>query len=105
METKRCTIRVFIRKNKLNKDGKAPLLMRLTVNGRRWDSALKVSIDPKDWDQTKEKAIGEDSISNLVNETIESTKFRIHKIKLGFEDEGKLLTIDAVKNKFLDYMK
>jgi len=62
METNRCTTRVFIRKYRLNKDGKAPLLMRLTVNGRRWDSALKTSIDPKDWDQRKEKATGEDSI-------------------------------------------
>jgi hypothetical protein len=86
MGKNRCTTRVFIRKYKLNKDGKAPLLMRLTVNGRRWDSALKASIDPKDWDQRKEKATGEDSFSNLVNETIESAKFRIHKVKLGFED-------------------
>jgi len=102
METNRCTIRVYIRKYKVRKDGKAPLLMRLTVNGRRWDSALKVAINPGDWDQRKEKATGEDSFSNLANETIESTRFRIHKIKLGFEDEGKILTLDAVKNKFLD---
>lgn len=76
--------------------------MRLTVNGRRWDSALKTSINPKDWDQRKEKATVDDSFSNLVNETIESAKFRIHKIKLGLEDEGKILTLEAVKNKFLD---
>ncbi|HUX95874.1 MAG TPA: phage integrase SAM-like domain-containing protein, partial [Bacteroidales bacterium] len=102
METNWCTIRVFIRKYRLTKDGKAPLLMRLTVNGRRWDSALKIAINPNEWDPIKEKATGDDSFSNLVNETIESTKFRIHKIKLGLEDEGKLLTLDAVKNKFLD---
>lgn len=57
METNRCTIRVFIREFRLNKDGKAPVLLRLTVNGRRWDSALKVAIDPKDWDPVKEKAM------------------------------------------------
>ncbi|OFY67782.1 MAG: hypothetical protein A2V64_03825 [Bacteroidetes bacterium RBG_13_43_22] len=60
METNRCTIRVFIRKYRLNKDGKAPLLMRLTVNGRRWDSALKVGIDPVNWDSKKERATGDD---------------------------------------------
>lgn len=76
--------------------------MRVTVNGKRWDSALKVRINPKNWDPVKEKAIGDDSFSNLVNETIESTKFRIHKIKLSFEDEGKSITLDAIKNKFLD---
>jgi integrase len=102
METNRCTIRVYIRKYRLNKDGKAPLLFRLTVNGRRWDSALNTGINPADWDPKKEKATGDDSFSNLVNETVESTKFRIHKIKLGFEDEGKALTLEAVKNKFLD---
>jgi len=102
METNRCSIRVFIRKYRLNKDGKAPLLMRLTVNGRRWDSALKVGINPANWDSKKERASGDDRYSNLVNETIESTKFRIHKIKLGIEDEGKILTIEAIKNKFLD---
>ena len=102
METNRCTIRVFIREFRLNKDRRAPVLLRLTVNGRRWDSALKVAVNPCDWDPVKEKAIGEDSFSNLANETIESAKFRIHKIKLGFEDEGKPITIEGIKNKFLD---
>jgi integrase len=102
VETTRCTIWVYIRKYKLNKEGKVPLLMRVTVNGRRWDSALKVRINPNNWDPVKEKAIGDDSFSNLVNETIESTKFRIHKIKLSFEDEGKPITLDAIRSKFLD---
>jgi integrase len=102
METNRCTIRVFIRKYRLTKDGKAPLLMRLTVNGRRWDSALKVAINPYEWDPIKEKATGDDSFSNLVNETIESAKFRIHKIKLSMEDEGKTITLAGIKNKYLN---
>ena len=102
MEISRCTIRVYIRKYKLRKDGKAPLLMRLTVNGRRWDSALKVGVNPKEWDQQKERATGDDRYSNLVNETIESTKFRIHKIKLGLEDEGKTLTLEGIRDRFLD---
>lgn len=102
METTRCTIWVYLRKHKLNKDGRAPLLMRVTVNGRRWDSTLKVRINPNDWDPIKEKATGDDSFSNLANETIESLKFRIHKIKLTFEDEGKSITLEGIKNKFLD---
>jgi Arm DNA-binding domain len=66
VETTRCTIWVYIRKYKLNKERKVPLLMRVTVNGRRWDSALKVRINPNNWDPLKEKAIGDDSFSNLV---------------------------------------
>jgi hypothetical protein len=50
----------YLRKNKLKNDGKAPLLMRITVNGKRWDSALKVGVDPRYWSQQKEKVIGGD---------------------------------------------
>jgi integrase len=105
VETNGCTVRVFIRGFRLNRDGRAPVLLRLTVNGRRWDSALKVAVYPDDWDPVKEKATGDDSFSNLANETIESAKFRIHKIKLSFEDEGKPITLDGIKNKFLDKEK
>jgi hypothetical protein len=40
--------------------------------------------------------------SNLANETMESIRFRIHKIKLKLEDEGKTVTLENVRDKFLD---
>jgi hypothetical protein len=81
METNRCTVRVFIRGFRLNKDGRVPVLLRLTVNGKRWDSALKVAINPDDWDPIKEKATGEDSFSNLLNETIDSLNLKTRQLK------------------------
>jgi Arm DNA-binding domain len=106
MERDTFNILFYFRKNKLKNDGKAPLLMRITVNGKRWDSALKVGVDPKYWNQQKEKVIGgDDRDSNLVNETIESTKFRLHKIKLGLEDERKPLQSMLLKIDFLIRIK
>lgn len=61
-----------------------------------------MGVDPKVWDQQKERATGDDRDSNLVNETIESTKFRIHKIKLGLEDEGKTLTLKSIRDRYLE---
>jgi hypothetical protein len=37
--------------------------MRVTVNGKRRYSTLKVRINPHAWDPVKEKATGEDSIT------------------------------------------
>jgi integrase len=105
MERNTFNIIFYIRRNKLLKDGNAPLLFRITVNGRRWDSALKVGISPSYWDSKKEKATGNDRDSNLVNEAVESTKFRIHKIKLVIEDEGKLVTLEGIRDRFLDKEK
>jgi hypothetical protein len=81
MENIRCNALVYIRKKNQNKDGKSYLYLRLTINGKRWDSTLNMSIDPKEWDAKKEKAIGENRYSNLVNETVESAKYRVQKIK------------------------
>jgi integrase len=105
MERNTFNILFYVRKNKLKKDGKAPLLVRFTVNGRRWDSALKVGVDLNNWDSKRERAIGNDGDSNLVNEAIESTKFRIHKIKLAIEDEGEVLTLEGIRDKYLDKEK
>jgi hypothetical protein len=75
MERETFKLLFLIRKNKLLKDGTAPILMRITVNRKRWDSALKVGVIPADWDQQKERAIGEVRYSNLVNERLRVQNF------------------------------
>ena len=84
----------------LKKDGLAPLFLRLTINGKRWDSSLQTGIKVPDWDPRSMRATGEDEDSILINEIIESTIFRLHKIKLAIEDEGSILSIDTVKTRF-----
>ncbi|OFY62534.1 MAG: hypothetical protein A2Y71_10440 [Bacteroidetes bacterium RBG_13_42_15] len=107
MERNTFNIIFYVRKNKVKKDGDASLFMRLTINGRRWDSALKIKIDPSKWDAKRQVAISDNDEKdlNLINETIESLRFRIHKIKLKIEDEGKLLTIESVRDKLIDKEK
>jgi len=53
----------------------------------------------------KELALESAKDSNLINETIESAKYRIHKIKLSLEDQEELLTIDAIKTKYWNIEK
>ena len=46
-------ISFFLRKYRLLKDGRAPILMRLTIDGKRLDSALQLGIDISNWDAKK----------------------------------------------------
>lgn len=107
MERNTFNIIFYVRKNKVKKDGEAFLFLRLTINGRRWDSSLKIKIDPSKWDAKRQIAISDndEKDSNLINETIESLRFRIHRIKLKIEDEGKLLTLESVRDKLIDKEK
>ncbi len=46
----------YIRRDKLNKRGEAPVFMRLTINGERADASIKRFIEPHAWNSDKGKA-------------------------------------------------
>jgi site-specific recombinase XerD len=95
----------YLRRNKVLKDGTVPIFMRITINGKRWDSSLQLGVDLNNWDTKKERAIGNVEGSDIINNKIESLKFRLHKIKTNIEEEGKTMTIGLVKTKFLGQEK
>lgn len=46
----------YIRRDKTNKRGEAPVFMRLTINGERADASIKRFIEPHAWNSDKGKA-------------------------------------------------
>jgi hypothetical protein len=100
MKNSTFSICFFIKKSKLLKNGNAPLFMRITINGRRWETSAQVGVDPVKWDSKKEKARGSDKNSCLVNDTIDNSRYRVQKIKLKMEQEDKQLTLANIKYGF-----
>lgn len=45
----------YIRRTKLNRNGEAPIMMRITVNGVRVDASVKKTILPEFWSAAKER--------------------------------------------------
>jgi hypothetical protein len=105
MERNTFNILFYLRRSKLLKDGTVPIFMRITINGKRWDSSLQLGVDLSNWDMKKERTIGNDEGSDTINNKIESLKFRLHRIKTNIEEEGKTMTIGLVKTKFLGQEK
>lgn len=91
----------FIKKDKTNKEGKAPIYVRITVNGRRADLALKQNISEINWNANRGLAKGnKDEIVNL-NNYLE--KFRAG-IVASYQElvlQKTLITAEIVKNKFI----
>jgi integrase len=97
MKNSTFSICFFIKKSKLLKSGKAPLFMRITINGNRWETSMQVGVEPEKWDSNKEKARGSDRNSILVNETIDNARYKVQKIKLKTEQEDKLLNLANIR--------
>ena len=47
---------LYIRRDKTNKRGEAPVFMRLTINGERAGDSIKRFIEPHAWNPAKGKA-------------------------------------------------
>lgn len=100
MKRKTFTVLFFIKKDKLLKNGEAPVRMRITVDRRIVDISVKRSCPPNLWNQSKECSRGKDSISNELNRYLEITRSRIHQIYRELETAQKNITAEIIKNRY-----
>lgn len=89
----------YLRKYK-GKDGKAPIYVRITVDGKRTDVSLKRDISTNNWNDAKGLAKGKtDEIRNL-NTYLEQIRSRLVECYQELQLKKKLITADLIKNKF-----
>lgn len=91
----------FIKKDKINKEGKAPIYLRITVNGKRSDMALKQNISEINWNAKRGVAKGNKDELIKLNNYLE--KFR-SGVVASYQElvlQKTLITAELVKNKFI----
>lgn len=93
MQQRRSTFSVlfYIKRKKLLKNGDAPVYMRVTVDGRFLEASLKRGVNPKMWNEKKQRSTGRDRLSLELNDYIADTLARLLKIYQRFIDEKKII--------------
>ncbi len=102
METKKHTFNVicYLRKSKTRGE-KAPIYVRITVNGQRADISIKKSIDPDSWNVHKGLGKGNRAEIQELNLYLERVKAKIVQQYQELMLSGKSISALAMKNKFL----
>ncbi|MGY6648048.1 site-specific integrase [Wenyingzhuangia sp. IMCC45574] len=95
------TILFFIKKTKTLKDGTAPIYLRVTVNGKRSEVAIKRSVQPNIWDTARNKVKGNSKESKTLNEYLNSVRGQIQNCQQALQEQGKTITAKALTNAFL----
>ena len=85
------SILFFIKRKKPLKNGDAPVYMRVTVDGRFLEASLKRGVNPKTWNEKKQRSTGRDRLSLELNDYIDDTLAKILKIHQRFADEKKII--------------
>lgn len=85
------SILYYIKRKKLLKNGDAPVYMRVTVDGRFLEASLKRGVNPKVWNEKKQRSTGRDRLSLELNDHLDDTLARLLKIHQRFTDEKKII--------------
>jgi len=92
---------IYIKRYKVTSEKKSPLYLRISLNGKRVEIALKRTISPDLWDNKRQCVKGRSPEAHSINEQIRVFKTRIHDIYVSFFEKGEFVSAEKLKNTFL----
>lgn len=91
----------YIRRDKTNKKGEAPVFMRLTINGERADASIKRFIEPHAWNSAKGKANEKSRGGKDLNLYLDAISANILQIQRDLELDKKEVSAQIILNRYL----
>jgi integrase/recombinase XerD len=67
-------LKLWLKLHKINKAGKAPISLRITINGKRAEYSTDFRVRPDEWDQVNECILGDTRAAAKNNDTLEEIK-------------------------------
>ena len=90
----------IVRNNRMNKFGKVPIFIRITVNGKRQEISSKQWVDAKLWDSRKGRVKGNKEEARIINQHLDYIRTKLNSIYNELEKNGQLITAIALKESF-----
>ncbi len=102
METHSFAVLSYLRNGKLDKLGKAPIYLRITVNGLRAEFSIKRKIEPKKWCCVKGRVKGSNPKTQALNHFIDELESKTYDIHSKLVIKKKPFNAELIKNKLLN---
>ena len=90
----------YIKRNALLRNGSAPIMGRITINGERAQFSTRLSVDPQVWDPHSGRVLGRRAPAERINERLDRIRMRLEQCYESLLDHAQHLTPNAVKNLF-----
>jgi site-specific recombinase XerD len=91
----------YLKKNSLNKDGEAPVMARITIDGTIAQFSCKAFIRPDLWETKYNRAAGRSDHAKQINSLLDEIKAGIDKHYKKILERDSYVTAEKVKNSFL----
>lgn len=102
-QTKKSTFKLlfYLKKNELKKNGNAPIMARITINGTPKTFGTKLEINPNNWDLKYGRVEGKSAQALSINKKLDNIRGRIDKIYEDMLKHEGFATAQKVKLSFL----
>lgn len=99
---KRTTFKIcfYIQKSRVAKDGQAPILLRVTVNGQRSVASVNLKVNPKNWNSVASKSIANTRKDDEVNARLDTIRLRVMQIYREMELDREPISAQKVIDKY-----
>jgi len=84
--------------SKVNKNGLAPIYLRLTVNKKRIEYSINRRVEPKFWNNNSQKVKGKTREAVETNDHINNLKHKLHKIHQRMIDDDQIVSAKSMMN-------
>jgi len=95
------SILFFLQRNKASIDGKAPIYLRITVDGKRSQISIKRKIDINKWNNDAGKVTGNSADIRDLNRYLDTIRHKVYKIQHQLQEDDKRITSLIIKNIYL----
>ena len=93
-------LRFHIKKNKLNKKGLTPVIMRVTMNKKRSEINIGRNVEPDKWNAKSQKMMGRSVEANDLNDYIELMRKKAKDVQKSFVEKSETITISKFVRRF-----
>lgn len=101
MERNTFNISFYVLKTRAAKNGKVPVIMRVTVNGERVVTSVNLKVDPQKWNPIASRSMGNTRKDYELNARIDTIRARIMQVHRQMELDGEPVTAQKVIDKYL----
>jgi integrase len=87
----------YLRKEKMDKEGKVPICLRITVEGKRSSLPTHQKIKPDRWNSKAQKVNGTNQETRSINAFLDNLKYRVQTCYRELGEKGGLITADIIR--------
>jgi hypothetical protein len=91
----------YVKRAKIDDNNKAPIYVRITVDGIRSELSIKRSIELDRWIPNAGKVKGTNEETKSINSYIDTIRIKIYEHQKKLIDNNKPVTAEGIKNSFL----